>query len=201
MRTLVSFGSNLLVSQAETARNLEALQALDFHVHVDMSMNPTAMNADIVLPANMPWEREALKLGFEITQAAVEHVQLRPRMVEPAGESRADYEIVLELARRLGLRDAFFGADMDACWNHQLAPLGIDVQALRRQPEASAFRSRLSMRSTRPCATGSPSAFPRRTAGCKSTARPCATSASPRCPSMSSRPIRRRGTPAHTRWS
>ncbi|MFQ6721889.1 molybdopterin-dependent oxidoreductase, partial [Bordetella pertussis] len=160
VRTLVSFGSNLLVSQAETARNLEALQALDFHVHVDMSMNPTAMNADIVLPANMPWEREALKLGFEITQAAVEHVQLRPRMVEPAGESRADYEIVLELARRLGLRDAFFGADMDACWNHQLAPLGIDVQALRRQPEGIRFPQPFVHEKYKAVRDGQPVGFP-----------------------------------------
>src|SRR5690606_30946759 len=101
VRTLMTFGTNLLVSQADAARNMAALQALDFHVHVDMHMNPTASNADIVLPASMPWEREALKLGFEISQQAVEHVQLRARVVAPAGESRADYEIVLALAERL----------------------------------------------------------------------------------------------------
>lgn len=160
VRTLMSFGTNLLVSQAETARNREALQALDFHVHVDMHMNPTAMNADIVLPANMPWEREALKLGFEISQAAVEHVQLRPKMVTPAGESRADYEIVLDLARRLGLRDAFFGADMDACWNHQLAPLGVDAQALREQPEGIRFPQAFSYEKYKALHDGQPAGFP-----------------------------------------
>lgn len=144
VRTLMSFGTNLLVSQADTERNQAALLALDFHVHVDMTMNPTASNADIVLPANMPWEREALKLGFEITQRAVEHVQLRPRALDALGESRADYDIVLELAKRLGLQAQFFGGDIEACWNHQLEPLGITVQTLRQHPEGMRFAQEFS---------------------------------------------------------
>lgn len=139
VRTLVSFGSNLLVTQADTERNAQMLRALDFHVHVDVFMNPTADLADIVLPANLPWEREALKLGFEISQHAVEHVQLRPKMVEPPGEARADYDIVMALATRMGMDDAFFGGDIEAGWNHQLAPLGIDIEDLRAQPEGRRF--------------------------------------------------------------
>ncbi|MCT9014649.1 molybdopterin-dependent oxidoreductase [Cupriavidus gilardii] len=139
VRTLVSFGTNLLVTQADTAMNRRMLEALDFHVHVDVFMNPTAQCADIVLPASMPWEREALKCGFEITQAAVEHVQLRPRMVQPPGQARADYDIVMALARRMGMTDAMFGGDIEAGWNHQLAPLGITVDDLRAHPEGMRF--------------------------------------------------------------
>lgn len=137
---LMSFGTNMLVSQADTARNLEALRALQFYVHVDMYMNPAAENADIVLPASMPWEREALRCGFEISQAAVEHVQLRRRMVEPLGETRADYDIVFDLACRLGMRDKFFGGSIETGWNYQLAPLGITVDDLRAHPEGLDFR-------------------------------------------------------------
>lgn len=139
VRTLVSFGTNLLATQADTPMNRRMLEALDFHVHVDMFMNPTAQCADIVLPASMPWEREALKCGFEISQAAVEHVQLRPRMVAPPGEARADYDIVMDLARRMGMVDAMFGADIEAGWNHQIAPLGITVDDLRANPEGLRF--------------------------------------------------------------
>ncbi|MFC4419441.1 molybdopterin-dependent oxidoreductase [Cupriavidus pampae] len=139
VRTLVSFGTNLVVTQADAARNRRMLDALDFHVHVDMFMNPTAEHADLVLPANLPWEREALKCGFEISQAAVEHVQLRPRMVTPPGEARADYEIVMALAARMGMRDQMFGGSIEAGWDHQLAPLGITVDDLRRQPEGLRF--------------------------------------------------------------
>ena len=139
VRALMSFGTNFAVSQIDTPRNLRALRALEFHVHADMFMNPTAECADIVLPVNMPWEREALRIGFEITQAAVETVQFRRKAVEPAGQSRADYDIVMALARRMGMADAFFGGDMEAGWNWQLAPLGVTVAELREQPDGMRF--------------------------------------------------------------
>lgn len=135
VRALVSFGTNLVVSQSNSRSNAEALEALDLHVHVDLFMNPTAASADYVLPANSPWEHEALKIGFEITQEAVEHIQLRQQMIEPVGESRPDYAIAADLACRIGLSDMFFGGDIEAGWNHQLAPTGLTVQQLRRRPE------------------------------------------------------------------
>ncbi|WP_258719575.1 molybdopterin-dependent oxidoreductase [Bradyrhizobium sp. PRIMUS42] len=139
VRALMSFGTNFIVSQGHSSRNREALRALDFHVHVDMFMNPTAENADIVLPANMPWERDALKIGFEITQEAVETVQFRAQALPPLGASKADYEIAIELAVRLGLADQFFGGDIRAGWNYQLAPLGVTVDELRRHPLGMRF--------------------------------------------------------------
>lgn len=139
VRALMSFGTNFVVSQGHSSRNREALRALDFHVHVDMFMNPTSENADIVLPASMPWERDALKIGFEITQEAVETIQFRPQMLARLGECKADYEIVAELALRLGMAAEFFGGDIRAGWNHQLAPLGITVEQLRHHPEGMRF--------------------------------------------------------------
>ncbi|MGY4504060.1 anaerobic selenocysteine-containing dehydrogenase/ferredoxin-NADP reductase [Bradyrhizobium sp. GM24.11] len=139
VQALMSFGTNFVVSQGHSSRNREALRALDFHVHADMFMNPTGENADIVLPANMPWERDALKIGFEITQQAVETIQFRPQMLPRLGTCKADYEIAAELAVRLGLADQFFGGDIHAGWNYQLAPLGVTVEELRRHPEGRRF--------------------------------------------------------------
>ncbi|MFG1480798.1 molybdopterin-dependent oxidoreductase [Xanthobacter sp. V4C-4] len=135
VRALMSFGTNFAVSQADTARNLAALDALEFHVHADMFMNPTAARADIVLPVNMPWERDALRIGFEITQAAAETIQFRRKVLEPLGQSRADHEIVMALATRLGMAAEFFGGDIEAGWNDQLAPLGLTVEDLRGAPD------------------------------------------------------------------
>lgn len=139
VEALMSFGTNFMVSQGHSSRNRDALRALGFHVHVDMFMNPTAENADIVLPANMPWERDALKIGFEITQAAAETIQFRPQLLPRLGECKADYDIAIELALRLGLGSEFFGGDIHAGWNYQLAPLGVTVDELRRYPEGRRF--------------------------------------------------------------
>jgi anaerobic selenocysteine-containing dehydrogenase/ferredoxin-NADP reductase len=144
VRALMSFGTNFVVSQGQSSRNQRALHELEFHVHVDMFMNPTAESADIVLPASMPWERDALKIGFEITQAAVETVQFRPQMVPTLGECKADYQIAAELAVKLGLANEFFGGDIRVGWNYQLAPLGVTIDDLRQHPAGKRFQQAFS---------------------------------------------------------
>ena len=54
VRGLVGFGANLLLAHADARRGREALAALDFYVHADLFMNPTAELADIVLPVPAP---------------------------------------------------------------------------------------------------------------------------------------------------
>ena len=77
MRGLVGFGSNLLLAFSDPLRGRRALAALDFYVHADLFMNPTAELADIVLPVASCFEREALRFGFEISAEAQSLVQLR----------------------------------------------------------------------------------------------------------------------------
>ncbi|HEX6658834.1 MAG TPA: molybdopterin-dependent oxidoreductase, partial [Ilumatobacter sp.] len=96
-RALVSFGSNLLMAQGDSGRGRDALQSLDFHVHLDMFMSPTAEQADIVLPVTGAFEAEGLKVGFEISQEAQSLVQLRAPLVAPVGESRSDIEVIFDL--------------------------------------------------------------------------------------------------------
>ena len=70
IRGLVGFGSNLLLAFSDPLRGRRALAALDFYVHADLFMNPTAELADIVLPVASCFEREALRFGFEISAEA-----------------------------------------------------------------------------------------------------------------------------------
>ncbi|RVU11977.1 molybdopterin-dependent oxidoreductase [Methylobacterium oryzihabitans] len=140
VRALFAFGSNLLVSHPAPERGRAALAALDFQVHCDLFLNPTAEMADIVLPVSSPWEHEALRLGFEISPEAQERVQLRPAMIPRQGEARSDMWIVFELARRLGMGDLFFGGDVEKGFAHVLAPLGLDVATLRARPEGVRVR-------------------------------------------------------------
>lgn len=134
VRGLVGFGANLLVAHADGRRGREALAALDFSVHADLFMNPTAELADIVLPVASAFEREALKVGFEISAAAQALVQLRRPVVEPRGEARSDTAIIFDLASRLGLGRHFWEGDMDAAYRYQLGPSGITLEMLRANP-------------------------------------------------------------------
>jgi anaerobic selenocysteine-containing dehydrogenase len=134
VKGLVGFGANLLVSHADGRRGREALAALDFYVHSDLFMSPTAELADVVLPAASAFEREALKLGFETSAEAQSLVQLRQRVVAPRGEARSDTEIVFDLACRLGLGEHFWHGDIEAGYRFQLEPSGISLETLRDNP-------------------------------------------------------------------
>ena len=134
VRALVGFGLNLLLSHADAARGAEALQRLEFHVQTDLYLTPTAAYADIVLPVASAWEREGLRVGFGLDQDACELVQLRPAVVAPRGEARADIDIVFDLAVRLGLGNHFWHGDIEAALDYHLAPSGLSVQALRAAP-------------------------------------------------------------------
>lgn len=131
---LVGFGANLLLAHADTLRGREALQALDFYVHADLFMNPTAELADVVLPVSSAFEHRALKVGFEISPEAQSFVQLRRQVVEPRGECRSDTEIVFDLACRLGLEEPFWNGDVEAAYRYLLGPSGLAWETVQEQP-------------------------------------------------------------------
>ena len=135
VRGLIGFGANMLLSQADGGHGREALAALDFYAHADLFMTPTAVLADVVLPVASAFEREALKIGFEISTEAQSLIQFRQAVVPPPGEARADTEIVFDLAGRLGLAAQFWNGDIEAAYRHQLAPSGVTLEALRAQAE------------------------------------------------------------------
>jgi anaerobic selenocysteine-containing dehydrogenase len=140
VRGLVGFGANLIVSHADGVRAKEALSRLDFYIHTDLTMNPTAELADIVLPVASAWEREALRVGFEVSQEAEGLVQLRQPVVASRGETRPDSYIIFELAQRLGLGPQFWNGDIDPGYRHILAPSGISLETLRQHPEGVAVQ-------------------------------------------------------------
>jgi anaerobic selenocysteine-containing dehydrogenase len=135
VRGLIGFGANMLLSQADGGHGRVALAALDFYAHADLFMTPTAALADVVLPVASAFEREALKIGFEISTEAQSLVQFRQAVVPPPGEARADTEIVFDLAGRLGLAAQFWDGNIEAAYRHQLAPTGVTLEQLRAQPE------------------------------------------------------------------
>lgn len=88
--------SNIIGGQAaDPRRHYEAMKRLDFIVYVDLFQNPTSMGlADIFLPAATFCEKESFRSWWQplcITQPAV----------GPVGECKSDWEINLEMAKRL----------------------------------------------------------------------------------------------------
>ena len=134
VRGLIGFGNNLLLAHADHVRGRAALSALDFYAHADLFMTPTAAFADIVLPIASCFEREALKIGFEISAEAQSLVQFREAVVPPPGDARPDTDFIFDLATRLGLGEHFWHGDRNAAYSDQLRPSGVTLQRLRAEP-------------------------------------------------------------------
>jgi anaerobic selenocysteine-containing dehydrogenase len=160
VRAVIGFGANMLLAHADGRYGYEALKALEFYAHADLFMNPTAELADVVLPVASAFEREGLKLGFEVSPEAHSWIQLRPAVVPPRGQARPDTDIVFDLAGRLRLAAQFWNGDIDAAYRHQLAPTGVTLEQLRAAP--GGVRAPVQTRHVKhaePAADGAPRGF------------------------------------------
>ncbi|MBS1717633.1 MAG: molybdopterin oxidoreductase family protein [Armatimonadetes bacterium] len=101
IKVLISICFNPLVSLPDSNFTREALSRLEFYTAIDFFLNETAQHADYVLAGSLHEEEEGTS-----TSAEGRVIRIR-KAVDPPGEARADTEIILELARRLG-RGQFF---------------------------------------------------------------------------------------------
>ena len=137
VRALVAFGTDPLLAHANPLLGKQALEALGFYVHVDLFANPSGSLADLLLPAASCWESEAVQPSpppYALAEHTGTWAQFRPAVVPPVHEARPDLEIIFDLAQRLGLRDHFFGGDIESAFNYHLAPSGLSLQQLREHP-------------------------------------------------------------------
>lgn len=93
--------SNPMVSLPDQHTVERALRGLDFFVVTDFFLSETAELADIVLPGNTWAEDEGTTTSLE------GRVIKYNKAVEPPGEARLDWEIVCDLAQRLGKGEFF----------------------------------------------------------------------------------------------
>ena len=159
VRALVNFGKNILYTHADGARGARALAALEFMVHADLFMNPTAEHADIVLPVASAWEREGLCTDFLVDEEASAWLQLRPAVVEARGEARSDTWIAFALAERLGLGNLFWQGNIDAALQHQIAPSGVTLEELRANPQGLTTALPVQRRKYAETVDGTPAGF------------------------------------------
>ena len=95
IRGLIIHGASLLTSWPQTSLWRETLSNLEFQVCIDRQLTADAAYADIVLPATTMFE-----INSYMTYGPI--FRLREKVIEPVGEARNDYLIMVELAERLG---------------------------------------------------------------------------------------------------
>ncbi len=131
IKALLNFGSNTLMSNADSRRGREAMKALEFSVATDFFMTPTAELCDYVLPAASFLETSNVSAGFKHRRQGKTHLQYRPVVVDPSAERRSDTWIIFELAKRLGFADKFWHGDIEAAYEYELKPSGITLEQLK----------------------------------------------------------------------
>jgi len=123
LRSLIIQGSSIITSWPEPAVWRETLEGLDFLVCIDRQLTADAAYADIVLPATTMYEIESYMTYGPI-------FRIREKIVEPVGESRNDFFIMAELARRLGYGHLYPQSEEDL-FRHVLKGSGFSLEDVR----------------------------------------------------------------------
>jgi formate dehydrogenase major subunit len=97
IRGMYIMGENPAMSDPDVDHAREALAALDHLVVQDIFLTETAYLADVVLPATA-WPE---KVGTVTNTDRM--VQLGRKALEPPGDAREDFWLIVEIARRIGL--------------------------------------------------------------------------------------------------
>jgi len=97
VRGMYILGENPAMSDPDQTHARAALATLDHLVVQDLFLTETAWHADVVLPASA----HAEKLGTYTNTNR--QVQLGRPAVSPPGDARQDWELICEIARRMGL--------------------------------------------------------------------------------------------------
>lgn len=96
VRAMLIMGENPVMSDPNSAHVRECLAALSFLVVQDIFLNETAEYADVVLPAAAYAEKDGT---FTNTERRVQRVR---QAFAPPGDARPDWQIIRDLARRMG---------------------------------------------------------------------------------------------------
>ncbi len=96
IKAMYVMGENPMLSDPDVNHVKEALENLDFLVVQDIFLSETAELADVVLPAASFAEKEGSLTNSE------RRVQLWRKAIKPMGESRPDWEIIIDIATRMG---------------------------------------------------------------------------------------------------
>ena len=107
IKGLLSICFNPAVSAPDVRLTAEALDRLEFYAVIDFFLSETAHHADVVLPGSLHEEDEGTATTGEGRIVKIN------KAVDPPGEARVDWQILVELAQRLGKGEYFSYTDTE----------------------------------------------------------------------------------------
>ena len=116
-------GTNPMTSWPDSNKVKQAFEQLDFLVVSELFMTPTAMMADIVLPAASFFEYAGVTQG----QDGSIHYQASLQQV---GDAKPDHQIITEIGHAMGIMPVYNDNDF---WKSALSPVNIDLMQLKAQ--------------------------------------------------------------------
>jgi len=97
VRGMYMLGENPFLSDPNINKVRKALSALDFLVVQDIFLTETAEFADVILPASSYMEKDGTYTNTD------RRVQRGRKVLDPPGQARVDWEVVQDIANRIGL--------------------------------------------------------------------------------------------------
>ncbi|QSZ66619.1 formate dehydrogenase subunit alpha [Methanofollis aquaemaris] len=101
LKAMYIMGENPMLSDPDITHVEHALKSLDFMVVQDIFMTETAALADVVLPATCYAEKDGTQTSTE------RRVQMWHKAQEAPGQAKLDWQIIAELAAKMGYADQF----------------------------------------------------------------------------------------------
>lgn len=135
VKLLLNLAGNQLMSQHgdlnRTAAILRDESLCEYIVCSDLFMTPSAKYADLLLPGTSMFEQDNITVPW----SQGDFLGFSPKLIEPLGQCRFEYDWLAELAKRLGLYDRFTeGHETGTDWLRDIYH-GLHMQA----PELPAF--------------------------------------------------------------
>lgn len=101
IRGMYIMGENPFLSDPNANKVRQALSSLDFLVVQDIFLTETAEFADVILPASSFFEKTGTYTNTD------RRVQLGRQVLESPGEARLDWQIICDIASRMGLEMSY----------------------------------------------------------------------------------------------
>ncbi len=124
LKAYIAYRHDPLMGFPDPDRLRQKFDQLDFLLSVSFTWSDTAWYSDVVLPLSPYLERESI---LACKNGLKPHFFVRQRAVPPRFDTRADWEILCGLAKRLGIKELAFDS-IEAIWDYQLKDTGVRTE-------------------------------------------------------------------------